>query len=119
MVVCISSVVSFTWSTHQQFNMHSILDLSFSIFKVQKSACVQSQGNKCYASSHFTSSQVHKFQSSADGLAWDWVNKKLYWTDAANKAIEVIDPHTFYRKLLISTGNTSIPRAIIVDPQNK
>ena len=58
-------------------------------------------------------------QSPADGLAWDWVNKKLYWTDAADKDIEVIDPLTFHRKLLISTGNTTIPRAIIVDPRNK
>jgi len=59
-------------------------------------------------------------QSPADGLAWDWVNKKLYWTDAADKDIEVIDPiSSGHRKLLISTGNTSIPRAIVVDPQNK
>ena len=56
---------------------------------------------------------------STDGLAWDWVNRKLYWTDAADNDIEVIDPVTNHRKLLISTGNTTDPRAIVLDPQNR
>ena len=57
--------------------------------------------------------------SPADGLAWDWVNKKLYWTDADDNDIEVIDPVTNHRKLLISTGSTANPRAIVLDPQNR
>jgi len=57
--------------------------------------------------------------SSTDGLAWDWVNRKLYWTDADDNDIEVIDPVTTHRKLLISTGNTTTPRALVLDPQNK
>ena len=57
--------------------------------------------------------------SPADGLAWDWVNRKLYWTDADDNDIEVIDPVTTHRKLLISTGSTTTPRAIVLDPQNK
>ena len=40
-------------------------------------------------------------------MAWDWVNKKLYWTDADDNDIEVIDPVTNHRKLLISTGSTA------------
>ena len=38
--------------------------------------------------------------SSADGLAWDWVNRKLYWTDAEDKDIEVIDPLSTHLKCL-------------------
>ena len=56
---------------------------------------------------------------NADGLAWDWVNRKLYWTDAEDNDIEVIDPITNHRKLLISTGSTANPRAIVLDPQNR
>ena len=59
------------------------------------------------------------YSSPADGLAWDWVNRKLYWTDAVDKDIEVIDLVTTHRKLLVSTGNTTIPRAIVVDPRNR
>lgn len=58
---------------------------------------------------------------SADGLAWDWVNKKLYWTDATEEDIEVLDPNTFdlQRKVLIDTGTGSTPRAIVVDPARR
>ena len=51
-----------------------------------------------------------------DGIAWDWINKKLYWTDATEKDIEVLDPSSGHRKVLAHTGATSIPRAIVVDP---
>lgn len=56
-----------------------------------------------------------------DGVAWDWVNYKLYWTDAEEKEIEVLDPVRAgsFRKVLIETGPTSIPRAIVLDPQTK
>ena len=67
------------------------------------------------SSSYFTKHS----QCPTDGLAWDWVNKKLYWTDAEDNDIEVIDPVTNHRKLLISTGSTTTPRAIVLDPQNK
>jgi len=49
-----------------------------------------------------------------DGLAWDWVNGKMYWTDACQDEIEVYDPVTGYRSKLTGTG--SYPYAIIVDP---
>jgi len=57
--------------------------------------------------------------SLVDGLAWDWVNRKLYWTDAQERDIEVLDALNGQRKLLVSTGNTTTPRAIIVDPNNR
>ncbi len=50
------------------------------------------------------------------GLAWDWVNEKLYWCDACVRDIEVFDPKTGYRKVLIDTGTGSAPRDIVLDP---
>ena len=50
----------------------------------------------------------------AEGLAWDWVNEKLYWSDACQDEIEVYDPVTRYRRRLTSTGTN--PIAVIVDP---
>lgn len=53
---------------------------------------------------------------STDGVAWDWVGEKLYWTDECNNEIEVYDPATQNRKVLIDTGSSSNPRGIVVDP---
>ena len=54
-----------------------------------------------------------------DGIAWDWVNKKLYWTDLEDDDIEVFDPDTNYRKVLFETGRGSQPRGIVVDPSTR
>ena len=56
---------------------------------------------------------------SVDGLSVDWVNEKLYWTDTTLKQIEVYDMQTGIRKVLIRTGNTTSPRAIVVDPATR
>lgn len=56
--------------------------------------------------------------NSTDGLAWDWVNKKLYWTDRCQDDIEVYDPVTGYRTVLFNTELLE-PHAIIVDPTTK
>ena len=53
---------------------------------------------------------------AADGLAWDWVTKKVYWTDSGRKRVEVYDPEREVRRLLKSTGSQSLPRDIAVDP---
>ena len=53
---------------------------------------------------------------STDGLAWDWVNQKLYWADQYYNRIEVLDLSTNSRKLLFATGVNSNPRNIIVIP---
>jgi len=52
-----------------------------------------------------------------EGLAWDWVNEKIYWTDNCQDEIEVFDPTTLYRRRLTSTGTN--PYAVIVDPSNR
>ena len=54
-----------------------------------------------------------------DGLAWDWVNEKLYWTDNCADDLEVFDPATGDRKVLIRTGSGSAPRSIVLDPSTR
>ena len=53
---------------------------------------------------------------TADGLSVDWVSGKLYWTDVTLQHIEVYDTTTENRRVVIRTGNTTKPRAIVVDP---
>lgn len=50
-----------------------------------------------------------------DGIAVDWVNKKLYWTDTGTDMIEVSDFNGTNRLELIKTGLEE-PRAIVVHP---
>ena len=50
-----------------------------------------------------------------DGIAWDWINEKLYWTDFCKDTIEVYDPASGYRRVLLYTG-TSNNKDIVVDP---
>lgn len=54
-----------------------------------------------------------------DGLAWDWTNEKLYWTDHCADDLEVFDPATGDRKVLIRTGSSSAPRSIVLDPSTR
>ena len=63
--------------------------------------------------------QYALYTSHVDGIAWDWINKKLYWTDARHKTVEVLDPVRGHRKLLFRTGSTSNPRVIVLDPTTK
>ncbi len=53
------------------------------------------------------------------GVAWDWINRKLYWVDSENQTLEVIDPSTGYRKVLLKFENMERPRAIVLDPVTK
>ncbi|KAJ7378683.1 hypothetical protein OS493_021987 [Desmophyllum pertusum] len=50
-----------------------------------------------------------------DGIAVDWINKKLYWTDTGTDMIEVADFNGTNRLELITTGLEE-PRAIVVHP---
>ena len=56
-----------------------------------------------------------------DGVALDWVNQNLYWTDTGLDSISMIslgggDDKPRYRKTLVNT-NLDEPRAIVVDPR--
>ena len=54
-----------------------------------------------------------------EDLALDWINNKLYWTDAFYARIEVMDIDTLYRKELLRPGPNTLPRAIAVDPREE
>ena len=60
-----------------------------------------------------------KALTTPDGIAWDWINEKIYWTDADEKEIEVLDPASGLRAVLVDTGASSIPRAIVLDPTTR
>ncbi len=55
---------------------------------------------------------------SLGGISWDWINEKLYWTDSCKDTIEVYDPATGYRRILLYTqANTNSQNYdIVVDP---
>ena len=50
-----------------------------------------------------------------DGVAVDWVNKKIYWTDPGTNNISVSDLNGASCMELIATGLQE-PRAIVVHP---
>lgn len=51
-----------------------------------------------------------------DGIAWDWINDKLYWTDLCKDTIEVYDPTTGLRRVLLYTDTSTQNKDIVVDP---
>lgn len=58
---------------------------------------------------------IYKTTTIIAGLAWDWVNQKLYWTDNCDDDIEVYDPSTQVRRVLFDVNIFEL-HAIVVDP---
>ena len=54
--------------------------------------------------------------SLTDGIAVDWVNEKLYWTEATVGEVLVMDIVQRQRIKLINNYDGSTTRAIAVDP---
>lgn len=52
---------------------------------------------------------------SPDGLAVDWLGKKLYWTDSDTNRVEVAGLYTNHRRVLFWL-NLDQPRAIALVP---
>ncbi|XP_061604661.1 low density lipoprotein receptor a [Phyllopteryx taeniolatus] len=52
-----------------------------------------------------------------EGIAFDWIHNKLYWTDSIRNTISVVTADGDRRKTLFSQG-LSKPRSIVVDPYN-
>ncbi|XP_033746428.1 very low-density lipoprotein receptor-like isoform X2 [Pecten maximus] len=52
---------------------------------------------------------------TADGMAVDWVNNLIYWTDTGRNEISVTNYNGTMRKVLFQI-NLDEPRAIVVDP---
>ena len=63
----------------------------------------------------------------SDGIAYDWIHHKLYWTNANTDVIEVVDRNGKNRRVIVDNkmvngtvnGTVEEPRAIAVDPFNK
>lgn len=53
----------------------------------------------------------------SEGIAIDWVTKKIYWTDAHLKLIGIINFDGTHGSVLISE-NLDQPRAIVLDPSH-
>ena len=58
---------------------------------------------------------IYRIVHLPDGLAVDWINDKIYWTDSGLKHIEVADLNGAKRAILFANGLDK-PRAIVVDP---
>ena len=56
--------------------------------------------------------------STADGIAVDWIHKKVYWTDTGKKSIEVAHFDGTMRKTLFNFTDDDEPRALVLDPHN-
>lgn len=54
-----------------------------------------------------------------DGLAVDWINNKIYFTDAGLDIVGVFDPVGFHYRVLVRSDATAEPRAIVLDPFNR
>lgn len=54
---------------------------------------------------------------SSDGIAVDWLYKKIYWTENSKDKIMVADYDGKKIKTLVS-GDLDDPRAIVADPEN-
>lgn len=48
-----------------------------------------------------------------EGIAYDWTNKKIYWTDSANRSIYAMNMDA---SQIVMIARVERPRAIIVDP---
>jgi hypothetical protein len=53
---------------------------------------------------------------TADGVAMDWIYRKVYWTDTGNNTVGVTCFNTGASRTLFNSGIDE-PRAIVVDPE--
>ena len=71
-----------------------------------------SQHQKCSCS--FSCDNYH-----TEGIAVDWINNKLYWTDVETRWIGVLDLTTRYYGMLLTTQSDVRPREIVADPTTR
>lgn len=56
---------------------------------------------------------------SPEGIAIDWVSRRLYWTDSSKDTIEVASLDNPKLRAVVVQGNLVNPRGIAVDPRAK
>lgn len=59
------------------------------------------------------------YHSFSDGLAVDWINNKVYFTDAGLNIVGVFDPVGLHYRVLVQSEATAEPRAIVLDPNSR
>lgn len=64
-----------------------------------------------------TATTIRENVHTADGLAIDWINDKLYWTDTGYKTIEVSELDGSNNMDVVDVGLNE-PRAIGLDPHD-
>lgn len=74
-------------------------------------------------SSKLDGSMVQEFVAtdakSAEGLAVDWINRKIYWTDSGLKRIMATDLSNGSHVITIANTSLSNPRGIAVHPNKR
>ncbi len=55
----------------------------------------------------------------SDGLAVDWINNKIYFTDVDLNIVGVFDPVGFHYRVLVQLDSLAQPRAVVLDPSNR
>lgn len=56
---------------------------------------------------------------SPEGVAIDWISRRIYWTDSTKDTIEVADLDNSTRRAVIINKHLVNPRGIAVDPIQK
>lgn len=56
---------------------------------------------------------------SPEGIAIDWISRRIYWTDSEKDTIEVASLDDAKSRAVVIQGNLVNPRGIAVDPQQK
>lgn len=77
---------------------------------------------KAHIGNQSSSEKIASNVEYSDGIAYDWIHHKIYWTNARKDMIQVVDRSGKNQKVIVNAstnGTIEEPRAIAVDPFNK
>jgi len=98
-------------------NLKNVLVFDFDI-ENQQVFMVSNRERRIYQTNVHGNASLHHvlaLDHSSNGIAVDWVNRKMYWTDITYKRILVAELDGSKKSVLIEKGLGN-PRAIAVDP---